>query len=413
MGLFLTIALVISGAAAAESGAPLTLEQALQIAEQNSPALRTAKAELLALEAQLGEANTLLWNNPELSGGFDRRSFPDNDSANEWNIGIAQTFELAGQPRHRREAAQRALASARAGYDETYLQLRTDVTQRFTRVVALQQRAEMEQDLLKLLDELSGVVRKRFRAGEDTRLDANLAAVEADRARNQLGQLREQLIEASRELAATLQLPPEQLPRAEGAIPIRPQTYGVEQLLARVAERPLIRSLRHSEDAARSRLSLEHAGAYPDVRLGVTTGREGPGGEREEFVGLSASVPLPLFKRNRAAIGRAAADLTQAQVDREVTERDVRGAVVALWLRLQSLRERAGLLQETTVPRLEENQRLARRSFEVGEIGIAEVLLTTRQLIELRRDAIDVQAELALTVAQIEQAAGWVSLPQR
>ncbi|MCW5620929.1 MAG: TolC family protein, partial [Burkholderiales bacterium] len=269
-------------------------------------------------------------------------------------------------------------------------------------------RIAAEEALLNLVEDLAEIVRKRLQAGEDTRLDANLAAVEADRARNQLGQLREALIEARRELAAALQLPADQLPQAAGGIPAWQPAYTVEQLLSRVGERPLIRSLRHREGAARSRLSLERASAYPDLTLGIGAGREGPGDEREKFVGLSASLPLPLFKRNRAAIGRAAADLTTAQVEREVTERDVRNAVVALWERLQSQRERAALLREVTLPRLEENQRLARRSFEVGQIGTAEVLLATRQLIEMRRDTIEAQAELASTTVQIEQIAGWL-----
>ena len=402
------LALAAGRSVEAQSSLALTLDQAVQFAEQRSPALRNAQSELRALEAQLGETNALLWNNPELTAGLDRRRFPENGQATEWNLGLAQTLELAGQPRHRREAAQQALAAGKEAFNEVYHQLRSDVTQRFVRVAALQERVAVEEEVLKLVNGLSETITKRLKAGEDSRLDANLAAVEADRARNQLGQLREALIEARRELAATLQLPPDQLPHTQGGIPLRSPAYSLEQLLSQVDQRPLIQSLRHSEAAARSRLSLERAGAYPDLTLGVGTGREGLSGEREQFIGLTASLPLPLFKRNRAAIGRAAADLTSAQIEREVTARDNRNAVLALWERLQSLRERTALLRNDTLPRLEENQRLARRSLEVGEIGTAEVLLATRQLIELRRDTIEAQAELALAIVQIEQVAGWL-----
>jgi cobalt-zinc-cadmium efflux system outer membrane protein len=396
-------------AAHAQSTATLTLEQALKLAEQNSPALLTAQAEVQALEAQANEAGAWLWNNPELSGGVDRRRIPDSGNVREWNVELAQTFELAGQPRHRRESASQQLAAARALYEETRLRLRTAVTQTFAGVLALEQRLAMEEALLKLIDELSAIVQKRFKAGEDTRLQANLAAVEADRARNDLGRLREELIEARRALAAELQLPPDALPRAKGDLAGAAPPYTLEELLQRIGERPLLRSLQHRENAARSRLSLEQAAAYPDVTVGVSAGREAPEAQREEIVGLSVSVPLPLFKRNRAAIGRAGAELTQARVDRAVTERDTRAAVFALWQRLQSAQARVRLLSEATVPRLEENQRLARRSFEVGQIGIAEVLLATRQLIELRRDAIEAQAQLAVMRAELEQAAGWLA----
>ena len=60
----------------------------------------------------------------------------------------------------------------------------------------------------------AAAVQKRRVAGEDTKLDANVAAVEAERARNQLAQANEQLLDARNELSAKLQLSSERLPQA-------------------------------------------------------------------------------------------------------------------------------------------------------------------------------------------------------
>ena len=53
-------------------------------------------------------------------------------------------------------------------------------------MLALQQRADTETQALKLFDDTAVAVQRRRQAGEDTRLDANVARVEAERARNQL-----------------------------------------------------------------------------------------------------------------------------------------------------------------------------------------------------------------------------------
>ena len=52
-----------------------------------------------------------------------------------------------------------------------------------------------------LFDSTAAAVEKRRAAGEDTRLDANVALVEAERARNQLALAQEQLLEARAALA--------------------------------------------------------------------------------------------------------------------------------------------------------------------------------------------------------------------
>ena len=79
---------------------------------------------------------------------------------------------------------------------------------------------------------------------------------------------------------------------------------------------PRQRALAAREDAARARIGVERASRYPDVTVGLNVGREGPADGRERVTTLTLSVPLPLFKRNDAAIGQAMSDATQAEIER-------------------------------------------------------------------------------------------------
>jgi cobalt-zinc-cadmium efflux system outer membrane protein len=239
-------------------------------------------------------------------------------------------------------------------------------------------------------------------------LDGNLAGVEAVRARNQIGLLEEQLIQARADLANVLQLPPNELPAVVGALSRAAPSYTLEALLTHAASRPLLRSLDLREQAAQNRLALERAARYPDVTVGLSTGREGAYAARERLTALTVSIPLPLFRQNAAGIGRASTELTQAQIERQSTRRNVDANITALWQKLQSLIMRVDALQQTVLPALEENQRLSAKSLQVGEIGLFQLLVVNRQVLDGRRDLIDAQTELRQTRIALEQAAGWI-----
>ncbi len=401
-----------AGLAAPATDLPLTLEHAWQLAEQANPALKNAQANLVAAEGQLADTQGLLWNNPQIAAERMRRTVPDpgigDRTQREWIVGLTQTLEIAGQQGYRRTAAEQELAALRETIEEARRQLRAEVEQKFVRVIALQLRAEMETGLVDLIRENSTVTRKRFDAGEDTKLDANLAEVELGRARNQLETVGEQLIQARAELATLLQLPAERLPAVKGALAVKSELpYTLDQLLTAAAGRAQLRALDHREQAARNRLGLERAAAYPDITVGLNSAREGPGDAREKFVGLSVSVPFPLFRRNSAGIGKASAELTQAEIEKQAAGRDTRARVLTLWQKLDSLRQRTQRLDQSVLQRLEENQRLSTAAYRAGEISLVQMLLATRQVLDTRREVLEAMTEFALTRSELEQTAGW------
>ena len=398
--------------AATTTDLPLTLEHAWQLAEQANPTLKSALANLATAEGQLADTQGLLWNNPQITAERVRRTVPDpglnERTQREWGMGVTQTLEIAGQQGYRRTAAEQELAALRETIEEARRQLRAEVEQKFIRVVALQLRAEMETGLVDLIKENSTVSRKRFDAGEDTKLDANLAEVELGRARNQLETVGEQLIQARAELATLLQLPAERLPSVKGTLLVKPGLpYTLDQLLTAAASRAQLRALNHREQAARNRLGLERAATYPDITLGLNSAREGPGDAREKVVGLSVSIPLPLFRRNAAGIGKASAELTQAEIEKQAAGRDTRARVLALWQKLDSLRHRTQRLDQSVLQRLEENQRLSTAAYRAGEISLIQMLLATRQVLDTRREVLEAMTDFALTRSELEQAAGW------
>ena len=390
----------LAGAQAPASPSALTLAEALRQAELASPAVKLREAQLAAAEGARQQASSLLANNPELSV----------ERSNGWTVGIVQPIEIGGQQARRREAAAAALDALRAEIEDARRQARSEAALRFHAVLAIQRRIQIEERSVNLFDSTAQAIAKRRTAGEDTRLDANVALVEAERARNALAVAREQWMDARSELAAALQLPPSAVPAVAGELATELGTappYNLDQLVTAAQALPRLRALSARENAARARLGVERASRLPDLTVGVNVGREGPGNARDRVTMLTLSMPLPLFKRNEAGIGQALSDVTTSEVERAVVIRDQEAQVRRLWSRLGSQRERVQRLQRTLLPASADNQQLAAKSRQAGQIGLLEQLVINRQTLDAERELGDALAEYHATRIELENAAGW------
>lgn len=388
----------------------LTLRDALRMVEDNNPAVLNAKAGLATAEGEAREARGILYNNPELSLEHGRRTSPaegGESRTSESAVGISQAFEIGGQQGHRREAARLEIESTRAQMREAVAKARGEVEQAFYEVLALQSRAASESEIAKLAEDAAGAVGKRVAAGEDSKLDGNLALVEAERARNQVETLREELLTARARLAELLQLPPPSLPEVVGSLTPATPPYTLQSLLEAMPKRPHLTALASREQAASSRLALERAAAVPDVTVGLNSAREGPQEFRERVTTLSVSIPLPFFRRNDAAIGRAMTERDRAQIERRAAIRDTEAQVRALWQRFQSLDARVKRLSGSVLARLDENLSLSTKAYRAGEIGILQLVVVNRQVLDARRDYLEAVTEWIRTRVALEQAAGW------
>lgn len=386
---------------------PLTFEEALRRAEEVAPPVGAAQAQLAAGEAELKEANAFLWNNPVVSADLTRRRIPQpglsDGRAGEWAFGVAQAFETGGQSAHRRAAASAMRESLAYAVPDAKRRLRAEVSRRFYRTLALQQRMQIEREAQSIAEEASALAAKRVAAGEDSRLDGNLARIEAERARNQAAAAREAHTQARAELAAILQLPLDALPEVAGQL-APPPPAAREAVLEGISRRPDLLALDRRVAAARERVRLERAVRAPDLTVGILGGREGLYDSRETFTTLAISIPLPIFKRNDAAIGRAVAELTQAELEQRAVQSGARAELAGLLDRYATLEERVRRLTAEVLPALEENLRLSRRARQAGEIAVPQLLLVTRQAVEARRELLEAQSEQRLVATAIEAA---------
>lgn len=389
----------------------LTVESALTLAQRNNADIQRATTSLATVKGELTDANAPLFNNPTLNVEGGRRKLYDpsnsDSSRSEWNTGIAQTFELGGQQGFRRQTANAKLTALQQEIDEVRNRVNAEVEERFVQVLALQKRIETEQRTLELTERNTSLVSKRVEAGEDSKLEGNLALVDTERARNQISVLQEQLTKARAQLGLVLQLPEQQLPEVQGELQSPEKPYTLDDLLASVANRPAVKALSLREQSARSNLDFERAAQIPDLTVSLSYGRDAVIGGQDNVTTLGLSLPLPLFRKNATGIGRATSELNQVEIDKNTISRDVRSTVIASWQRRLSLQGRVQRLTTVVYPKLEENLRLSQIAFKSGEIALPELLIVQRQVIDAQRDLIEAQLDLRLTQIELEYAAGW------
>jgi outer membrane protein, heavy metal efflux system len=251
------------------------------------------------------------------------------------------------------------------------------------------------------VDELLAATERRYEAGEATALELNRARIAAASSRAEQGGAQAERSAALAELEALLGLPPGESVEVRPSPALR-EPPGLPGLLAGLDRRPDLRALAAELREAEAEVLLGQALARPGLGVRGGVGRE----EGADLVTAGVVVSLPFHDRGQEtlATGQARADaLRQAlAAARRAADAEVRGRHQALSRHLAAARE----LERTALPALEDNESLALKSFEAGEIDLGELLLLRREILETRLTYLDRRLEASLMRFELEAAAG-------
>jgi outer membrane protein, heavy metal efflux system len=189
---------------------------------------------------------------------------------------------------------------------------------------------------------------------------------------------------------------PAALPRAAPAI-----DEAIDQRAARVAA--------HLEvDALGADATLAEHRAIPDLTIGVgyTYDNLVIAGNQAQTAVLSLSLPLPVFDRgdHDAAALRATARANAAE-DRAAASA-AHGEIEALGAQRTTLESTLAALATDAVPKSAQIVQQTRHAFDLGQAGLAELLLAERAHRELLLELLDTRFDLFTVRAQLRQALG-------
>ena len=262
------------------------------------------------------------------------------------------------------------------------------------------------------------LTQKRRTGGEGTLVEVLNAQSQYAADRGDLPQLDQQLAEARHLLATLLGTTPDALPPTDIALDrlTLPATIPVALPSALVHRRPDILQAEAQLHAATAAIGVATARLYPDITLGATLTQGAPGvGDlvKNAFRGydLFAGLTAPIFHGGTLKAQRAAA-VNRARASQASYEQTVLVAfsqVADLLSALQNDR-RSVADQQASVQVAERSRHLSRRSFEVGNSGILQVLETERLYQRASNGLVVARTQQFLNVARlyVATAGGWL-----
>jgi outer membrane protein, heavy metal efflux system len=394
------LALFLWSATGAFAQLPITLDQAFARARARAPQIIAAEARIDEARGRLTGASILLQENPTVETAVGPRFSPNGDTTDS-DVSVSQTFELGG----RRSAR---IAGARAGIDretatsrDVARRLLRDVGVAFTRGLAARERLRLAEASSKIADELFQSMNRRYQAGDVPILDVNLARNTSARARAETRSAHASYITAMGDLRIFLGMSSDEPLEIVGDLHDR-QRFDLSILLAKAGDRPDLRALAAEKAESQADVQLGKGFRWPTVAPAFSYKRD----QGDNIVQGGLSFTLPIFNRGQGlqAVGQA----RSRRLDRELeaTKRAVSVEVQTAYDVYNLQVAAAEELERDALPSLDENETLARRSFEEGEIGLAELLLIRREGFDMRTIYTERLLEAAIAGIELESRAG-------
>jgi NodT family efflux transporter outer membrane factor (OMF) lipoprotein len=336
--------------------------------------------------------------------------------------GISYDLDLFGGLR--RQVEQRA-AEAEAQLRQTeaaHLSIAGQVVNQVLTIAAI--RAQIATANRLLADDQRNVelTRKRQRGGEGTLVEVLNAQSQYAADRGDIPQLDQQLGEARHLLATLVGVAPAELgvTDIDLAMLTLPDTIPVSLPSELVHRRPDILQAEAELHAAAAGVGVATARLYPNITLGATLTQGAPGiGDltKNAFRGydLFAGLTAPIFHGGTLKAERAAA-IDRAKASEATYQQTVLtafGQVADLLSAIQS-DARSVATQNESVAVADRSRRLSRRSFEVGNSGILQVLEAERLYQRSSNGLVLARARQFLNIARlyVATAGGWTGQGQ-
>jgi len=385
-------------ATAAAQGRTLTLAEVLARAREQAPQIVSARLAVEESRGRLLGASVRSQANPEIDASLGRRD-GTGVRYTDFQLGLGQSFEPGARRSARIDGANAAIAQSSANVDEVTRTVLRLAAAAYYRAVHANDRIKLLNNTHDLALNIYTTADRRFKVGDIAVLDVNIARASLARVRAEregaeaskalaLGELRQLLrLETDVDVAGSLSAP------AETDLSVSLQT---------ASQRPELRALEAGVQEAEAELKLGGSFSKPEYGVGIRYSRE----EGDQILMGGMTITLPMFSKGQEqrAVGSARSARLRAELDaaRTRVQLEVRGAFDAYSRRLAAVR----VLEAEAIPGLDENEQLTTRSFEVGQLGLPDLLLIRREILDTRAQYLDALLEAALARIDLDASAG-------
>ena len=387
--------------------APLTLDEALRLAENNAPSLTAQDAKIRAASSaaipagELPDPKLLLGVQNYPIGGPDRWSI-DQDFMTMQMVGVMQEVPNRDKRKARIEIADAAVERAAAERRVERLNVRQSTALAWISSYSVERKDALFQDFYKENRLLTDTVRAQIAGGRAQPADAVTPKQEAAQLVEQQDDLIRQRAQARAALkrwigSAANDKPVGTLP--EWSVDTSGYTHKLQHHPELAAFAPMTRE-------AQAKVREVEADKQSDWSWEVDYQRRGR--QFGDMVSVQFSWDLPLFpdSRQNPRIAAKHAELNQLEAEREALSREHTQQLEDQLADYERLNRAVRRTQESLLPLAREKVQLSMASYRAGKGDLSSVIAARRELIEARLKQIDVEEQRALTSARLYFAYG-------
>ena len=378
----------------------LTLESTIARAREQAGTVLVARARIAEVEALVVDASSRYRSNPVLEGNVGPR-LTEAGTVVDFNIGVSQALDSGALRAARSATALAGIERERAAADEVGRLAAFEAATAFLDAVAARERLGVAEAADAVSRDLLAATERRYAVGDIAALDLNHARIDAARSTAALAAAGAAVAEAEGVLRSLLRLP------AAGPIDVRgtldlPAPPPMTQTQGALDQRPDLTALLAESRAAGGEVQLGRALGRPE--LGVRLGYHREDGDSIVLGGLS--VTLPAFQRGQGVLAAGLARSGRAKIELDTTRERAGSQLAAAYDTYQRHAALAEAFAGSALPSVEDNELLARRSYETGELGLLAYLTIRRDALQVRTSLIDRRLETAHRRVTIDFVAG-------
>lgn len=387
--------------APAVAARPLTEGESLRLGLALPELAALARGRIGVAEADALEAG--LWANPTLE--FLRDSARSGDNAQEDSVLLSQPVDISGRRSLKREAGEQRVSAASADVRALVNERAGEIRRNFYQLLLHEQRLAAIETWAGRFADTERVVGKLRAAGEASGYDLRRLVRERQTAEAKRAETQAERDGAREQLAALIGTEVKAWNGVAGRLlPGTPPD--IKTLLSHLEDRPDLAALAARAAAADLDGRAADRGWLPEVTLGVGARRTDLGSTRITAGLISVSVPLPVFDRQQAGAGRAAAQAMGVRAEYRLARARAEGQLRGTRLQALQLIAAAERYRREALAPSAELVRIAESAYRAGEFTVLELLDAYRGALDAEITALELEAKARLARIELDLLTG-------
>jgi outer membrane protein TolC len=366
---------------------PLSLDEAVRLAEDDSPAIAARKSAVESAEDAVAPAGAL--PNPQLVAGIDNLPVTTADAFNVTRdfmtmrkIGVMQDFPQREKRRSRTERAEAMAERERALLTSEQLSVREAVARAWIARASAEHRLQLLQALQPRAEAQVAAATAALSGGRGSAADGIAAKSAQASLADRISQVQREVEDARTEFARWV---PEAADRPLGdSADWSDIGFDPDSLLTHVGHHRELLAYEAAEQAANADVAMARAEKRPDWSVELDYAQRGP--QYSNMISLEFRIGLPIFPTHRqdATIASKEAAVTQLEAEREDAQRMHTAELKKTLAAWRSAGERVRRYEKDLLPLADDRAEAALAAYLGGRGDVQAPLTALDEAIETR-----------------------------